>query len=190
MFNLKQNLKAPAYTARMLLTNLISRRGIEAPKLKPFSHFTLACTLEDEAPKIAKSFDLLANFLKGPTSFKAEEVVNLGSGVSPLWAVKLSVEAGLSNKLSKLFDNMMCPERNGILYLWSPERPGQQLKCPHITIGPQKEDEETAHRLVAEEFEFIFDQMDYKKVGPHDPLLSQSLQLEVVEEKIALPIQF
>ena len=177
MFRFTTAPKGPEFTARMLLTDITSPEQAETLRLKPFTHFTLACTLENEDPIVSESFEQLADFLGGPASFKAEEVVNFGSDDLPLWVVKLHLgaqEEQLRSVLGKLFDPIMCPERNGTLYLWNPA-PGQDAKCPHITIGSKKEDKELASKLVAQRCEFIFDQVDYKKGGPNDPHLSRTL---------------
>lgn len=71
-------------------------------------------------------------FVKGPASFKAEEVVNLSSAESPLWAVKLRVGDKLRTELAKLFDPLMCAERNGNLYVWNPVTLAQQLIIKRI----------------------------------------------------------
>jgi len=170
----------PAYTARMLLSEVVpSIKDTEAPKLKPFSHFTLACTAEDESARISEAFEALAKHLGKPVSFTAEEVVNLGGEAQALWGVKLNLDSHpeLRDLLGSFFDSMMCPERNGTLYTWKPAL-GQTTKCPHITIGAKIEDKTIADRLVAEGCVFVFDQVDYKKVGPHDPHLSMSLNAE------------
>ncbi len=180
MFKFLNPSVAPAYTVRMLLTDIQVPEGTESPKLKPFSHFTLSCTVEDEAAQVTAAFEKLANSLGGAISFKAGEVINLGSVEMPLWGVKLDLgarEEELRNVFSELFDPMMCPERNGTLYLWKPTE-GQAAKCPHITIGPKDDAKELAIKLVAQGCEFIFDQVDYKKVGPQDPHISKTLTLQ------------
>lgn len=170
--------QGPAYTVRMLLGEITSQKEKDAiPKLKPYSHFTLACTLEDESEKVNEGMQHLSSSLGEPISFKAKEVINLGTEEQPLWGIKLdlgSKEEELRHMLSDLFDPMMCPERNGNLYLWKAAH-GKAAKCPHITVGSRSEDLEIAQKLIAEECGFIFDQVDYKKVGPHDPHISVTL---------------
>ncbi len=169
---------APAYTVRMLLSNITSAQCTDIPKLKPFSHFTLACTRDDQAAQVTASFDRLVDRLKNPIVFKANQVINLGSAEQPLWAVKLTLgneQEQLREFLSELFDSIMTHERNGTLYLWQPTS-GAELKCPHVTIGAKEEDRIIATKLVAENCELMFDQVDYKKVGPTDPHVSRSLR--------------
>ena len=172
----------PNYTIRMLLSSLSSNQGSDAPKLKSFSHFTLACTHDNEA-SVADSFDSLADYLKGPLTLTANEVVNLASEEKPLWAVRLNLgenEAGFRAELSRLFDNIMCHEMNGVRYLWNPTG-DQETKCPHITIGASAEDRQKASDLVDGHYGFIFDRMDYKQLGPHDPYLIKELTVQAEE---------
>lgn len=181
-------IKPPAYTVRMLLDHIKSSTEADIPKLKPFSHFTLACTVEDEALQVAESFKQLATYfesavLEGGVSFKAETVVNLSTDAAPLWGVKLalgSTEEALRDKLGQLFDSMMSNERNGVRYLWKSADEATK-RCPHITIGLGVVNEEIARKLVALQCEFIFNQVDYKKVGPHDPHVSKTLDFEDAE---------
>ncbi len=169
--------KSPEYTIRLLLSNVQSESK-ETPKLKQFSHFTLGCTYADETSKVKMALEKLADFFKNTISFKAESVVNLGSEAQPLWGISLSLgskEKSLRAIFSDQFDSIMCPERNGILYLWQPTE-NSQTKCPHITIGPRKEDLEIAKKLLELNCEFVFNQVDYKKVGPHDPHVTKTLE--------------
>lgn len=164
---------APQYTIRFLLQNA-QNANKQNVQLKPFSHFTLGCTMKDEG-SIPSAFQKIVEYFKGPVTFKAEEVRNLGSENQPLWAVKLALgDKGkdIQNFLSDLFDSIMCPDR-GVTYLWKSENDKTQ-RCAHITIGPRKEDQEFANTLV--ECDFTFHQVDYKKVGPHDPHISLSLE--------------
>ena len=71
----------------------------------------------------------------------------------------------------------MSPERNGVLYLWKPVL-GAAEKSPHITLGPKDKDQETAYAWVDKKYEFTFNQIDYKKIGAHNPLVSHTLQLK------------
>jgi len=165
----------PQYTIRLLLKN-VETTGNENINLKPFSHFTLGCTLNDETEKVSASFEILSKFLKGPVSFKAEGIVNLGSESRPLWGIKFNIgseKEGFRNEFGKLFDPLMCKERNGILYLWN-QGNNQEQRCAHMTLGQTQEDKEKAEKLL--NCKFTFDQMDYKKIGPHDPHLSMSLK--------------
>jgi hypothetical protein len=155
----------------MLLGTVVSATG-DAPKLKPFSHFTLGCTSEDEASKITGAFGELTKFLRGPVTLQAKRVVNLGSETQPLWGVELDVDPSLRTMFSTLFDPTMCPERNGTLYSWAGAEPSAK-KCPHVTLGPNDDDLRTARRLL--DCTFTFSALDYKKVGPHDPQVSISL---------------
>lgn len=169
----------PNYTIRMLLSDIQSEKGGDKPKLKPFSHFTLACTYQNEE-SINEKFALLFNYLQGPLTLSAEEVVNLASEEKPLWAVKLNLgenAEAFRMELSQLFDNIMCHELNGTRYLWNPTG-DQQMKCPHITIGPNVEDYNKAKKLVDDEYLFTFDRMDYKQLGPHDPHVTMDLSTQ------------
>lgn len=47
MFN-KTEIRKPNYTIRMLLSYIHTDKLGETPSLKPFSHFTLACTHNNE----------------------------------------------------------------------------------------------------------------------------------------------
>ena len=172
--------KGPEYTIRMLLGNVHSESK-EVPTLKPFSHFTLGCTHADESAKITDAFDKLTTYFKGSVIFKPEAVINLGSEAQPLWALRLNLgskEAELRATLSELFDSVMSAERNGVVYLWQSTEASQK-KCPHLTIGPRKEDYETAEKLLQANCEFQFNQLDYKKLGPKDPHISRKLELEI-----------
>lgn len=177
---LKENLfkpKVPEYTIRMLLSN-VKAESKEIPKLKSFTHFTLGCTYADEHLKVTTAFEKLADIFKDSVTFKAEKVVNLGSEAQPLWGVGLSLgsnEKTIRNYFSDLFDSIMCPERNGILYLWQ-SKDESQIRYPHLTIGPRREDLEIAKNLLELNCEFIFNQIDYKKVGPHDPHITTNLE--------------
>lgn len=51
-----------------------------------------------------------------------------------------------------------------------------QKRCAHITIGPKPEDLEVAKKLLQSKCEFVFTQMDYKKVGPNDPHVTKPLE--------------
>lgn len=163
----------------MLLSEVKSETK-ETPKLKLFSHFTLGCTYVDEAPVVKEALEKLSSFLKSPATFRAESIINLGTKTQPLWGVTLSLgstEESLRATLSNLFDSIMCPERNGVLYLWKPNESSQK-RCPHITIGPKQEDQETAKKLLELNCLFTFNRLDYKKVGPHDPHVIKNLVSE------------
>lgn len=172
----KTEIQKPNYTIRMLLSDIYSETDEDKPKLKPFSHFTLACTHQSEEG-MEVVFENLSDYLQGPLTLSAEEVVNLASEEKPLWAVKLNLGANAEAfraELSRLFDNMMCHEMNGVRYLWNTEDV-QALKCPHITIGPNTEDRNKAEVLVNNAYTFTFERMDYKQVGPHDPRVTKDL---------------
>lgn len=172
----KTEIQKPNYTARMLLSRIDSESSEGTLQLKPFSHFTLACTHEDE-PGVVDIFESLASYLGGPLTLKAEEVVNLGSESKPLWAVRLNLgenAVSFRTELSRLFDDMMCHEMNGVRYLWGAES-DQESKCPHITIGPNTSDRDKAQILVDNGYSFTFERMDYKQVGPHDPHVIKEL---------------
>lgn len=174
--------KAPEYTVRMLLAKTTAEHK-EVPQLKEFSHFTLGCTYADETAKVTLALEKLSELFKDTVTFDAEAAVNLGSENQPLWAVSLNLgkdEEVIRAFFSAQFDPIMCPERNGILYQWQ-YKEGASKKCPHITLGPRKEDEATAKKLVELKCKFIFDRIDYKRVGPHDPHISKVL--EKIREK-------
>lgn len=178
----KTEIIKPNYTIRMLLSALSSDKEGDVPKLKPFSHFTLACTHDNEA-SVADLFADLANYLQGPLKLTADEVVNLGTTQKPLWAVRLNLgenEDVFRAELSRLFDDIMSHEMNGVRYLWNPAS-DQETKCPHITIGFSAEDQQKANDLVDGHYEFTFERMDYKQVGPHNPHLIQELTTQAEE---------
>jgi hypothetical protein len=171
----RSEIQKPNYTVRLLLSHIYSETG-EDIRLKPYSHFTLACTLRDE-PSIDHLFGLLADYLDGPLTLAAEEVVNLGTYEKPLWAVRLNLgenEAAFRDELSQLFDDIICHEMNGVRYLWNPTG-NQEIKCPHVTIGSSVEDGQKAQKLVDGHYEFTFDRIDYKQVGNHDPYPTKEL---------------
>lgn len=175
----RTEIQKPNYTVRILLSHIYSDKTEENPVLKPFSHFTLACTHNNES-NISEIFDSLAAYLQGPLSLGASEVVNLGTELKPLWAVRLNLGTNAEDfrmKLSCLFDNVMCHEMNGVRYLWNPME-DQQMKCPHITIGPNAEDQNKAQKLVDDAYTFTFDRIDYKQVGPHDPHVTMDLSVQ------------
>jgi len=184
MFKSTSTAQGPAYTVRLLLGTVSSSSGATT-KLKPFTHFTLACTSDDQTKKISESIETLAKDLGQPLSLKGEAVVNLGTESSPLWAIKLDLgaqEKKLRATLGKLFDSSMCPERNGTTYLWEATTGQSETKCPHITLGPKQEDYELAKKMIEGSCVFTFDQVDYKKVGPHDPHFSKSLPVRNNDE--------
>lgn len=169
--------KGPGYTARMLLAKTIAEHK-DIPELKPFSHFTLGCTSADETSKVTLALDELSGFFKDSVAFNAEAVMNLGSEEQPLWGVRLGLgknEEAIRAIFSSQFDPIMCPERNGILYLWEPKE-GASKKCPHITIGPSKEDEAVVKMLVEMKCEFLFNRIEYKRVDANDPLISKLIE--------------
>ena len=176
----------PKYTIRLLLDKVESPSLVRPHKLKAYSHFTLGCHSKDYTPQINESFNLLADIWKKPISFDASEVVNLGSEDDPLWAIKLDFgfeEKELRELLGSLFDDLMCHERNGILYKWNPKI-NENKKVPHVTIGRNHEDQQFANSLVG--CKFIFNQMDYKQVGPHDPHISKALASSKLESSVGL----
>ncbi|MFI4919102.1 MAG: hypothetical protein ACHP65_06065 [Legionellales bacterium] len=170
--------QGPAYTLRMLLGTINSPIDAESPKLKPFAHFTLACTSADETEKVSKAVANVIEYLGKPLSLKGEAVLNFGTKERPLWVIKLNLgeqEKALREVLGKSFDSIMCPEQSGVCYQWTPNADNSE-KCPHITVGTKDEDELLATKLVNDSCEFVFDQIDYKKVGPHDPHVSYALR--------------
>jgi hypothetical protein len=175
----KTEIKKPNFTIRMLLNHIHSAKAGDKPSLKAFTHFTLACTHNNEASIGDKLMDL-ATYLKEPLSLNAEKVINLGSEISPLWGVRLNLganETAFRNKLSVLFDDLMCHEMNGVRYLWNPTS-ATEMKCPHITIGSKPEDRNTAQKLVDDAYTFTFERMDYKKIGPNDPHVTIDLAVQ------------
>lgn len=173
-------LKTPNYTIRMLLDHIKSESN-EIPTLKQFTHFTLGCTYEDEILKVATAFDKFSDFFKESVTFQAETFVNLGSETQPLWGVSLNLgcnEGNIRAFFSEYFDPIMCKERNGILYLWRP-REGSQKRCPHITIGSTNNDLEIAQKLLQIKSEFVFKQVDYKKIGRYDAHVIRRLDCQV-----------
>jgi hypothetical protein len=169
--------EGPEYTIRMLLGNTHSESK-DIPELKPFSHFTLGCTSKDEAPQITIALDELAKYFEDSAEFQPETVINLGTQDKPLWALTLNLgseEKNLRDLFSRLFDPMMSMERNGVRYLWNPTEKSQK-KCPHLTIGPRKEDFQIAEKLLNSNCRFSFSRIDYKRVGPNDPHVSIELK--------------
>ena len=167
----------PEYTVRMLLDKTIAEHKEQIPRLKPFSHFTLGCTYADETLKVTQALETLFVFFKGSVFFNVEAVVNLGSEMQPLWGVSLNLgknEKALRAMFAAQFDSIMCPAPDGVLYLWQPTE-GAPKRCSHITIGPRTEDLAVAKKLVELNCIFTFNQIDYKKIGPHDPHISKTL---------------
>lgn len=163
----------PKYTIR-LLVNHSSSVGAE---LNRFSHCTLACTFLNLADDVATKLDELVDYFGDSVTFKAKDVVNLRSEAAPLWAVRLDLgekEKDLRALFSKLFDNIMWPETNGVQYLWDSPSPITK-KCPHITIGTRPEDQVKAQALVDRKYSFVFEQVDYKQIGEYDPHVTKSL---------------
>ena len=157
----------PTHTVRLLASD-----NDNLFKVKKFAHFTLACMDGDKGAQVADSISQLADHFNGPVQFQATDIVNFGTDLKPLWVLKLSLgasEDALRAKFSELFDSMMGPELNGVLYSWIPGE-GQEQKCPHVTIGPNKADAEQFIGSV-----ITFDQIDYKPLGPHDPMVTQRL---------------
>lgn len=190
----------PEYTVRMLLSETVSgvsavevkedKENSKVPVLKKFSHFTLGCTSKDETVKVSEALEKLAEFFKKPVTFTAEEAVdlNLNTKEEPLWAVRLNLgekEEDVRAIFAEQFDSIMCAEQNGTLYQWS-SKEDKTKKCPHITIGKTKADEEIANQLVNMKCKFTFNQIDYKRVGPHDPTIFK--KLEPVREKVPSPV--
>lgn len=167
----------PNYTSRMFLTGVIpssteSSRTID--QLNKFSHFTLACTDVDNAYEIGLAFEKITTALQNPVLLKAIESINLGSSDKPLWAIRIGLgknEAEFRKFMGELFDGIMCPERNGILYTWR-QQEGSSLKTPHVTLGSTDRDKLLSEQLVG--CGLVFGRMDYKKVGPNDPHVSKS----------------
>lgn len=157
----------PNYTIRALVTDI---DGASPKQLKPFSHFTLGCTSNDEMSTILKGMVCLAKLAKNNLCLTIEGVVNLGDEAKPLWALKLKDDAIMDINMRQifgtLFDHTMCKEKNGVCYLWRAEHK-DNLKCPHITVGPKEEDRLLATSLIGKKVGFNY--LDYKKVGPHDP---------------------
>lgn len=174
----------PNFTVRMLLTSFEPSAGIS---LKPFSHFTLGCTEEDQVSRIEEGSEILAKEFNGGISFKADDVINLASESKPLWAIKLNLgpkEAELRKLLGSQIDPIMCSESDGNLYLWDPDHVegGKSfLKCPHITLGSKEEDRNKGLEILGSNFNFAT--IDYKKIGPHDPHFSKEL---IVKEELKL----
>ncbi|MFI4919101.1 MAG: hypothetical protein ACHP65_06060 [Legionellales bacterium] len=177
MFKFTTPQQGPAYTLRMLLGAINSPINAENPKLKPFAHFTLACTSKDETEHVSKVITSVIEYLGKPLSLKGEAVVNFGNEECPLWVIKLNLgeqEPVLREILGKNFDSIMCPAQNGVIYQWEPSA-GNSKKCPHIRIGPTAADKKLALKLLDDSCEFVFDQIDYKPLGPHDALKSYAL---------------
>lgn len=174
--------QGPEYTIRLLLDHIQSESK-DVPKLKDFSHFTLGCTQNDEAGKVQTAFEQLAEIFKTPLTFKAESVVNLGSDAQPLWGVSLSLKPNselndkrLQELLSNQFDSIMCPDRDRNTYVWKTTSANSSQRCAHITIGSEQGDLDTARKLLQLNCEFIFAQMDYKKVGRFNPHITKKLE--------------
>jgi hypothetical protein len=174
--------RGPEYTIRLLLDH-VQAESKDVPKLKDFSHLTLGCTQNDEAEKVQTSFDQLAEIFKAPLTFKSESVVNLGNDAEPLWGVSLSLKPNselndkrLQELLSNQFDSIMCPERDRNTYVWKTTSANSSQRCAHITIGSEQGDLETARKLLQLNCEFIFAQMDYKKVGRFIPHITKKLE--------------
>jgi hypothetical protein len=136
----------------------------------------LGATLTNEEVYVKAKFALLSEFLQHePLKLKAMKVVQLGLPHQPVWTVEFSLSDSFRDALSDAFDPIMCAELNG-LFLWKADekRPGAIVNLsPHVTVGPTDNDKETALALVG--CTFIFAQMDYKRVGKHDPHVSLSL---------------
>jgi len=169
----------------MLLSKVEAKNNtLQELKLKPFSHFTLGCTLHDETTRVEKALEELADLVQEEVSFEATEVINLGTEQRPTWAVKLNVDPkphDYRQIFAKLFDPLMCNERNGVHYLWDPDEHAS-LKCPHVTLGPDKADHETAQLLIG--CKLHFNSLDYKRVGSHDPHITKSLLTNKANNKI------
>ena len=80
-----------------------------------------------------------------------------------IWIVSIKIS------MQKYFSVNRLTYSGGLLYSWTPGE-GQEQKCPHVTIGPNKADAEQFIGSV-----ITFDQIDYKPLGPHDPMVTQRL---------------
>jgi hypothetical protein len=168
---------SPAYTARLLVAAVVPPEGKTAPSLKPFAHFTLGCTSRDESAYAAAQLNSLAKLWDWtPLRLKVRRAVQLGIPHCPVWTAELELATGDRQAISDAFDPVMCPEKNG-LFLWQADakREGAILnESPHVTIGPTDQDKETAEALVG--CTMVFGQMDYKRVGRFDPIMTVRLE--------------
>lgn len=167
----------PNFTLRVLLDHAETNSG-EKVEMKPFAHFTLGCTESNELSLLKRKLPVLINsyFLNQGFSLKANQVINLGSEDAPLWGVTLDLgktEDSLRAALSDTIDSVMSHERNGIKYTWAGK---PESRCPHITIGRSEGDKVKAEQLVAAQCSFNFKNIDYKQVGPHDPMHSWQIE--------------
>ncbi len=167
----------PTHTFRLLVSpetrERLKKKGIQ---LKDHAHCTLACTNGDKERQIREKGAHLKRLLNGQTLTVngVKELYNSRDPQNPLYGVTLSLgenEKRLHTELSTILNEHICPEFNGITYLWNcdeTEGPIQRILL-HITLGAGRECKEAAEALLKDEFEFTFDQVDYKLTGYHDP---------------------
>ena len=137
----RSGMNLPSYTARMLVGRVTSddeKKPI--PCLKRFAHFTLGCTVKDEAKSVNERFKLLSERFKDRfLSLLGTKAVQLGLSDHLVWVVMLALSDSDRESLSEAFDPIMCAENNGVLYLWktdSSRLDGKENRSPHVTIGP------------------------------------------------------
>ena len=167
----------PEYRIRLLVTDLIppqegkNTSRVLKNQLKPFSDFTLACTIEDKFDFVKGKFLELKDLFEA-RPFMGTKAIQHGLRYDAVWAIELSLPQEYRKAFSTAFDSIMCAESNG-LFLWELDlkRNDSILNtAPHITIGPNKEDEQMAHSLVG--YTVVFNQMDYTRVGLNNSILS------------------
>lgn len=164
------------FTMRFLATGATLANSCLETKLqlKKFAHFTLGCTSGNQIDVIREKFNGLASFLEHhPLTLKSKETTKL---CDRLWVLKLDVPEELRSVFSKLFDHLICSDGFGT-FLWKEDlsREGSTYNAaPHITFGPTEADKELAQKFVGSSITFT--RIDYKQIGPHDPILTIELK--------------
>lgn len=170
------SLPEAAYTIRALVTTLQVGSGEDTqtlPPLKRFAHFTLGCTATNRLAYVQRQLQVIQLVLKNqPLILQATGVAQMANGA---WAVTLALPDPYRLLLSDCFDRYMAREGK-FVFLWQADetRPESTYNDkPHVTIGGSDTDKSWAESWVG--YQVVCGRLDYKQLGPHDPLVTLAL---------------